>query len=541
MDEQAKISIASTGLEAPHVRILEFLISYYFEAQFSLSTKENSKVHIFNLNKDKNAVTVFERYKQQNPNTLFILIGDKKIEGENSQTIDFPVSPRKLFDALQIISKQLKFPLSEKEAQKVKPKPKKRIETKKKVHKSKKKEKKNNILRKNNSKIKSKVSSKITPKSEKNKKIKVTPEVKIKKDRKIEVSSKIKKNKKIEKNPKYKVEKDRKIEASSKENQGKELILINKIEEDTFSSKPIKEDSEVSSEGEYNFYTDLDSYVENFALDYLNSDNNDRNVISSDRSEKSTKNIDLDVIETDKSITITEDKLIFMSSRPDIDINNAMLVSKISYKAGEYLQGRLNNILRSPRFNSLNTSYGIITYNAKNHTACVNVDNRTLQSISSVAKLRMEYSLININKISRDENLVWEDADAVLWKVSIWASRGRLPLVYNNIDKKFSLKHWPNLTRFMMTPHSMEISAIWIKEPISLRKTLDLLNIKQRYVFSFYSAAIALDLITFETEDRKNSGVISGVNHALKQPKAKKKGVFSKLLKYFKPNNIEEI
>jgi hypothetical protein len=230
-----------------------------------------------------------------------------------------------------------------------------------------------------------------------------------------------------------------------------------------------------------------------------------------------------------------------MSSRADIDINNDMLVSRISYKAGEYLQGRLNNIFRSPRFNSLNTSYGIITYNAKNHTACVNVDNRTLQSISSVAKLRMEYSLININKMSKGENLVWEDADAVLWKVSIWASRGRLPLIYNNIDKKFSLKYWPNLTRFMMTPHSMEIAALWTKEPISLRKTLDLLNIKQRYVFSFYSAEIALDLITFDTEGRKNSKVISDVKHASKQPKSKRKGVFSKLLKYFKPNNIEEI
>jgi hypothetical protein len=153
----------------------------------------------------------------------------------------------------------------------------------------------------------------------------------------------------------------------------------------------------------------------------------------------------------------------------------------------------------------------------------------------------MEYSLININKMSKGENLVWEDADAVLWKVSIWASRGRLPLIYNNIDKKFSLKYWPNLTRFMMTPHSMEIAALWTKDPISLRKTLDLLDIQQRYVFSFYSAAIALDLITFETEDRKSSKVISDVNHALKKPEAKRKGVFSKLLKYFKPNNIEEI
>ena len=229
-----------------------------------------------------------------------------------------------------------------------------------------------------------------------------------------------------------------------------------------------------------------------------------------------------------------------MSSRPDIDLDNANLISKISYNPNSYLQGYLNIIYKSPRLNRVDVAHGIITYNRENHTAFINVNNRTLQNISSIGKLKTHYSLMDTKVLNKDETASWEDADTVLWKVAIWASRGRLPQKFNDIDVKFKLKYWPNLTRFMMTPHAMEIAALWLNKPISLRKTIILLNIPQRYIFSFYSAAIALNLIVFEKNTQLEKPISSSTKFAIKR-KTKRKGVFGKLLTYFKPNNIEEI
>ena len=54
--------------------------------------------------------------------------------------------------------------------------------------------------------------------------------------------------------------------------------------------------------------------------------------------------------------------------------------------------------------------------------------------------------------------------------------------------------HWPNFTRLIVTPYALKISALWIAQPHSLLTTAQVLNIPQRYVFAFYSAAHALKL-----------------------------------------------
>jgi hypothetical protein len=149
--------------------------------------------------------------------------------------------------------------------------------------------------------------------------------------------------------------------------------------------------------------------------------------------------------------------------------------------------------------------------------------------------------MTHIEHLSEQKTVQWEDADKVLWRVSIWASRGRLPLLFNDLDREFTLIYWPNLTRFIMTPHAMEIAALWSKKPINLRKSLLLLRIPQRYVFSFYSAAIALDLILFKNEKSSLIKHPPEMKNAPPQTEPKRKGVFSKLLSFFKPNNIEDI
>lgn len=86
-----------------------------------------------------------------------------------------------------------------------------------------------------------------------------------------------------------------------------------------------------------------------------------------------------------------------------------------------------------------------------------------------------------------------QDIDGLLWKVTLWSARGRLPLGIQ-IDTTIGLRQWPNLTRLLAIPQFLRIAALWVKTPQTLSKTADLLNIEARYVSAFFSACYALEL-----------------------------------------------
>ncbi|WP_295449249.1 hypothetical protein [uncultured Thiodictyon sp.] len=83
--------------------------------------------------------------------------------------------------------------------------------------------------------------------------------------------------------------------------------------------------------------------------------------------------------------------------------------------------------------------------------------------------------------------------DALIWKLTLWASRGRLPL-NTPLDVPVQLHRWPNFTRLALAPGAMSIAALWTHEPHSLIGTAEALKLPQRSVFAFYSAAAALGL-----------------------------------------------
>jgi hypothetical protein len=97
-----------------------------------------------------------------------------------------------------------------------------------------------------------------------------------------------------------------------------------------------------------------------------------------------------------------------------------------------------------------------------------------------------------------------QDMDGLLWKVSLWSARGRLPLG-TKIDTTIGLRQWPNLTRLLAIPQFLRIAALWAKTPLPLSKTVELLNIEARYVRAFFSACYALELTQTlsTTEDQK--------------------------------------
>lgn len=85
-------------------------------------------------------------------------------------------------------------------------------------------------------------------------------------------------------------------------------------------------------------------------------------------------------------------------------------------------------------------------------------------------------------------------SDRILWDITLWSSRGRLPYG-TDLDTPFRLSSWPNLTRLTRTPHALQLAALWYKQTISLRATVILLNIPPRYIYTFYSACLQQELI----------------------------------------------
>lgn len=113
------------------------------------------------------------------------------------------------------------------------------------------------------------------------------------------------------------------------------------------------------------------------------------------------------------------------------------------------------------------------------------------------------------------------DLEAFVWVSCLLAAKGRLGRSVE-IDRKISLKHWPNLTRLEQFPHIMRIAALWHQRPASPIEIAEALSVPQRYVFSFHTAANALNL--FEMDQSK-------LKSREKEKPKESRGFFSRLLK----------
>lgn len=92
----------------------------------------------------------------------------------------------------------------------------------------------------------------------------------------------------------------------------------------------------------------------------------------------------------------------------------------------------------------------------------------------------------------------------LLWKVALWAAMGRIP-VGTDPEQPVRLVYWPNFTRIFIPHHAMQIAALWAQRPTSLLETADMLGIERRYVFSFYSAALAIGAVAHAGESQRSA------------------------------------
>lgn len=113
------------------------------------------------------------------------------------------------------------------------------------------------------------------------------------------------------------------------------------------------------------------------------------------------------------------------------------------------------------------------------------------------------------------------DIEAFLWVTSLLTAQGRLSR-HMDINQRIVLKYWPNLTRLEQFPQVMRIAALWNQRPSTPLDIAKALDIPQRYVFSFYTAAHTLNL--FESDQTK-------LKSREKEKPKESRGLFSRLLK----------
>ena len=84
--------------------------------------------------------------------------------------------------------------------------------------------------------------------------------------------------------------------------------------------------------------------------------------------------------------------------------------------------------------------------------------------------------------------------DSLIWKLALWAARGRLP-AGTDPDRPVRLRQKPDLSRLGAVPGGPQLALHWSGHAASPRALPELLDLPPEQVHSFFSAARALDLI----------------------------------------------
>jgi hypothetical protein len=228
----------------------------------------------------------------------------------------------------------------------------------------------------------------------------------------------------------------------------------------------------------------------------------------------------------------------FCGYNADINPDRPEEVDKIYYEPANYLQGffekaySINLQLDSGGIlvEGLYTPMILSAERNQLFCGCDSTENQlrtmTLLPLSKSSHLRMTtLSETEIQQRLTTDKLIAQPLDSFLWKMALWTSRGKIPKGAD-LSRSIVLLHWPNFTRLIVTPHAMEISALWIAQPQSLLDTAKLLDIPQRYVFSFFSAACAIKLAFIDRrQDKRTSETL-----ATTSPDHAKRGLFKRLL-----------
>lgn len=197
----------------------------------------------------------------------------------------------------------------------------------------------------------------------------------------------------------------------------------------------------------------------------------------------------------------------FVGTQEDIDLSNTRNLLRVIYHPEKMFQGAVAHGYALAKKNKTCVeiiSFGIgVLIDPKNYKAYTVVSDSVLRPICLLeTEDKAVYKRINSSITSSESytrksktgaELIEWDIDVFLWKISLWSSRGRAPK-QTDLKSAVYLSRWPNLSRWELVPHALQISALMTKKPIRLSSVASQLDIPQRYVFSFYSACVCMGI-----------------------------------------------
>jgi hypothetical protein len=193
----------------------------------------------------------------------------------------------------------------------------------------------------------------------------------------------------------------------------------------------------------------------------------------------------------------------------DINLEKSGNIEKIYYDPSQYLQGFFEKAaLVSQQFEQggimIEGLYApvILNYKKNKIVCCKQTLDNKLRTMTLLPLSHSHLGMTTLNDTEFDKfvtshQLLVQPLDKFLWRIALWTARGRVSKG-TDLYKKVVLLHWPNFTRLIVTPYALKISALWVEQPSSLLETAKILDIPQRYVFAFFSAASALKLAFVE-------------------------------------------
>jgi hypothetical protein len=203
----------------------------------------------------------------------------------------------------------------------------------------------------------------------------------------------------------------------------------------------------------------------------------------------------------------------YVGAQSDIDPRDRNELKTAQYDFRRYFQGYLENACRkaveSNRVLQLNTGWKPVTIFPQTREVWVDADDQQFRSfclvpIHSIADQGFADSdkgPISISPVYDLDVAAEQFADSsklqrmesLIWKVALWTSAGRIP---EGVDlfRPVYLRHWPNFPRLLVFPYALRIASLLSEHPRSLMNLSRALNIRQQYVFAFYSAARSIGL-----------------------------------------------
>ena len=216
----------------------------------------------------------------------------------------------------------------------------------------------------------------------------------------------------------------------------------------------------------------------------------------------------------------------FCGTAADIDLKDEKKRKNIFYKPEETLQGKLQIARDLARQKKQAIIVAIkfedeietITLLPKINKAITALEDKKTSYLCTVPLYCLEIKLFRQNAEKSREleshalKSHGQSIDALLWKIALWTSRGRIPAGVN-LNTPVYLRHWPNFTRLHATPGAFSIAALLHDKPMPLALLIKLLSIPQRYVFAFYSGALALDLVEIKKSGPEESRAVERDQH----------------------------